>query len=257
MKKDLWKQSRRDFLVRTTCAGLSAAAAQASLTKLGLMNLYAKPSAPTDYRALVCVFLDGGNDSNNMVVPTDSYYTNQYAVARPVNSGLQIPVGNLVGLNAPASLGGRTFGLHPSLPETGRALQPEQGRDHLERRPARRPRQPGRTSTTCRRRTRSSLTPTRSTAGRPAARTSASRPAGAAARPTRPSTATAAPGFPTMTTIAGAIDLLRRRRTAAARDRHGRSRPGPRPERLQRIAAGRRPQELDGLSPARSTGPRR
>ena len=117
MKKNLWKQSRRDFLVRTTCAGLSAAAAQASLTKLGLMNLYAKPSAPTDYRALVCVFLDGGNDSNNMVVPTDSYYTNQYAVARPVNSGLQIPVGNLVGLNAPASLGGRTFGLHPSLPE--------------------------------------------------------------------------------------------------------------------------------------------
>src|SRR5262245_29000254 len=115
--KEILKQSRRDFLIRTTCAGLSAAAAQASLKKLGLMNLYAKPSAPTDYRALVCVFLDGGNDSNNMIVPRDSYYTNQYAAARPPSSGLQIPLASLVPINNPPALGGRTFGLHPSLPE--------------------------------------------------------------------------------------------------------------------------------------------
>jgi uncharacterized protein (DUF1501 family) len=115
--KDILKQSRRDFLIRTTCAGLSAAAAQASLNKLGLMNLYAKPSAPTDYRAMVCIFLDGGNDSNNMVVPRDSYWTSQYAVARPASSGLQIPSGNLVAINNPPALGGRAFGLHPSLPE--------------------------------------------------------------------------------------------------------------------------------------------
>jgi len=115
--KPLLTQSRREFLVRTTCAGLSAAVAQASLRKLGLMNAYARPSAPSDYRALVCVFLAGGNDSNNMVVPTDSYWANQYAVARPASSGLQIPVANLVPINNPASLGGRAFGLHPSLPE--------------------------------------------------------------------------------------------------------------------------------------------
>ena len=28
--------------------------------------------APTDYRALVCIFLDGGNDGNNMIVPLDT-----------------------------------------------------------------------------------------------------------------------------------------------------------------------------------------
>jgi uncharacterized protein (DUF1501 family) len=114
-------QSRRDFLVRTTCAAMSAAAAQASLQKLGLMNLYARPSAPNDYRAMVCIFLDGGNDSNNMVVPTDAYYSGQYALARPANSGIQIPnvglPGGLVSVGAPASLGGRTFGFHPSLAE--------------------------------------------------------------------------------------------------------------------------------------------
>lgn len=114
-------QSRREFLVRTTCAAMSAAAAQASLQKLGLMNLYARPSAPNDYRAMVCIFMDGGNDSNNMVVPTDAFYTGQYALARPANSGLQIPnvgmPGGLVSVGAPASLGGRTFGFHPSLAE--------------------------------------------------------------------------------------------------------------------------------------------
>ena len=114
-------QSRREFLVRTTCAAMSAAAAQASLKKLGLMNLYARPTAPSDYRAMVCIFMDGGNDSNNMVVPTDGYYSGQYALARPLSSGIQIPnvgmPGGLVSVGAPASLGGRTFGFHPSLVE--------------------------------------------------------------------------------------------------------------------------------------------
>lgn len=117
MKKPFLTQSRRDFLIRTTCAGLSAAVAQSSIRKLGLMNLYARPRAPSDYRALVCVFLSGGNDSNNMIVPRDSFWNTQYAVARPAASGLQIPVANLVPVNTPPSLGGRNFGFHPGLPE--------------------------------------------------------------------------------------------------------------------------------------------
>ncbi|MCP6769762.1 hypothetical protein NL529_33445, partial [Klebsiella pneumoniae] len=52
-----------------------------------------------------------------MVVPNDSFWDNQYAVARPANSGIQIPKQNLANLGAPPSLGGRSFGLHPSLTE--------------------------------------------------------------------------------------------------------------------------------------------
>jgi len=109
--------SRRDFLRRTTCAALSAAAAQAGLRKLGLMNLLARPLAPSDYRALVCVFLDGGNDSNNMVVPTDSTHYNQYLAARPLASGLGLDASALAPINVPPvfSGSGRTFGFHPSL----------------------------------------------------------------------------------------------------------------------------------------------
>ena len=109
--------SRRDFLRRTTCAALSAAAAQAGLRKLGLMNLLARPLAPSDYRALVCVFLDGGNDSNNMVVPTDSSHYNQYLAARPLASGLGLDAAALAPINVPPAFSGsgRTFGFHPSL----------------------------------------------------------------------------------------------------------------------------------------------
>jgi uncharacterized protein (DUF1501 family) len=112
--------SRRDFLRRTSCAALSAAAAQASIRRLGLMSLYARPSAPSDYRALVCIFLDGGNDSNNMIVPTDTaHYSNEYLIARPLASGLGLDAATLLDIGTPPSLNGsgRTFGFHPNMPE--------------------------------------------------------------------------------------------------------------------------------------------
>ncbi len=112
-------QSRRDFLRRTTCAALSAAAAQAGIRKLGLLNLHARPLAPSDYRALVCVFLDGGNDGNNLIVPSDTSHYNQYLAARPIAGGLGLDAVNLLAINTPPSFGGtgRSFGFHPSLPE--------------------------------------------------------------------------------------------------------------------------------------------
>ena len=111
--------SRRDFLVRTSCAALSAAAAQSSIRKLGLMSALAQPTSASDYRALVCIFLDGGNDSNNMIIPTDSANYNQYLAARPLSSGLGLDAATLLSLGTPPAFNGtgRTFGLHPSLPE--------------------------------------------------------------------------------------------------------------------------------------------
>lgn len=108
--------SRRDFLVRTTCAALGAAAFQGTVRQFGLANLFATPpdSVTGNYRALVCVFLNGGSDSNNLIIPTDSYYTS-YATPRPT---IAIPQGSVLPLAAPpASLGGRTFGFHPNMPE--------------------------------------------------------------------------------------------------------------------------------------------
>jgi len=72
----------------------------------------------SDYKALVCIFLFGGNDGNNWLVPTDdATYTNQYA---PQRGALAVPnvgmTNGLLPLNANTS-DGHTYGIHPRCPE--------------------------------------------------------------------------------------------------------------------------------------------
>jgi len=82
---------------------------------LGLMNVgpYKRVAAMaqtngSDYKALVAIFLYGGNDSNNMIVPIDSRYS-MYAAAR---GSLSVPQGALL------SLGNTSYGVHPNMPGT-------------------------------------------------------------------------------------------------------------------------------------------
>src|ERR1043166_8224832 len=97
--------TRRQFLCRSFGAFGAAALA---MERFGLLNAFAQS---TDYRALVCIFLFGGNDSGNVVIPYDDYAT--YATARQA-SGIAIPQSSLLQIS-PASIASR-FGLHPSLP---------------------------------------------------------------------------------------------------------------------------------------------
>lgn len=71
----------------------------------------------TGYKALVCVFLSGGNDGNNLVVPNHSSTTvSNYAAYSAARSaqGLAIPQASLLPISVPR-IGGLTYGLHPSL----------------------------------------------------------------------------------------------------------------------------------------------
>jgi uncharacterized protein (DUF1501 family) len=97
--------SRRDFLCRC-CTGLGAAAL--TFERFGLVNALAQAG---DYRALVCIFLFGGNDSDNMVIPYDDYET--YAAVRTETTAVQIPRDSLLTIAPPSA--GAQFGLHPSL----------------------------------------------------------------------------------------------------------------------------------------------
>jgi uncharacterized protein (DUF1501 family) len=110
------EQTRRDFLLRTSCAALGAAAASASLRRFGLLTAKALESAVNasdpNYKALVCIFLSGGNDSNNMIVPMAGNLLTAYNAARPAGSGLQLSQGALHPITVPA-LG--QFGLHANL----------------------------------------------------------------------------------------------------------------------------------------------
>ena len=69
-------------------------------------------SAPfPDYKALVCVFMFGGNDSFNMVVPRSNAEYNVYATSR---QNLAIDQGALLEIS-PITTDGAQYGLHPSM----------------------------------------------------------------------------------------------------------------------------------------------
>ena len=102
-------QSRREFLIRTGCAAVGAAALNAGLKQFGLISALAETRAPVDYRALVCVFLSGGNDGNNMIIPLDSTGLANYNTARS-SSELAIDSGTLLSITPPSI--GTDFGLH-------------------------------------------------------------------------------------------------------------------------------------------------
>jgi uncharacterized protein (DUF1501 family) len=102
-------KSRRDFLC-TVCRGAASLGAGAALSRFSLMNALAQ-SAP-DYKAMVCVFLFGGNDGNNLIVPNSAA---GYAQYQRIRSNLAIPQGQL--LPVTALTGNTSYGLHPAMTE--------------------------------------------------------------------------------------------------------------------------------------------
>jgi len=117
-------KTRRQFLRDTAC-GLTAAAMVNSLDRLSIVNamVQQQPEVASDYKALVCVFLSGGSDCNNMVVPYTGYSdANGYDTTRTA-SGLAVPKTALLQVSPP-NQGGNVFGLHPNLsPEVANSAQ--------------------------------------------------------------------------------------------------------------------------------------
>src|SRR5271157_1508886 len=100
-------RSRRDFL-RLGCRTLSTIGAAAAFGPAGLMTARAQSSS--DYKAMVCIFLFGGNDANNMLVPNDAA---TYANYQKIRQNLAIPQSSLVAIHDPAT--NANYGLHPSF----------------------------------------------------------------------------------------------------------------------------------------------
>jgi uncharacterized protein (DUF1501 family) len=98
--------SRRKF-IGAGCCSLAALGAMSMVSRLGLVNAFAQSPS---YRALVCIFLFGGNDGNNMIVPTDSRYSGYSSI----RGALAIPQGSLIPIS---TAGAGAFGVNPSMPE--------------------------------------------------------------------------------------------------------------------------------------------
>lgn len=101
--------SRRSFL-RSVCTAVGMTSLTS--TVFDLRRIAAASSlAGGDYKALVCVFLYGGNDSNNVLVPRGTGYAG-YAAAR---NSLALPQASLLPIVPISGGDGRQWGLHPRL----------------------------------------------------------------------------------------------------------------------------------------------
>jgi uncharacterized protein (DUF1501 family) len=117
------KKDRREFLIKTGSA-LTMTALATQFRHFGLVSALAqkadeadKPLVPNDYRALVCIFLLGGNDGNNTVIPlhNDSGLSNYnlYSKLREPQ-GLAFPQNVPLPFNVPR-MGNLTYGFHPAF----------------------------------------------------------------------------------------------------------------------------------------------
>ena len=104
--------TRRDFLRVSACGAVGMTAISESLERLGLVSNTAM-AAPSDYRALVCIFLFGGNDANNMVIPVYGSGYTAYAAAR--GGSLAIAQGALAATAITPNSIGLQYALHPAM----------------------------------------------------------------------------------------------------------------------------------------------
>ncbi len=104
--------SRREFLKRASALAFAGTATPFALNLASIGSASAQVAG--GYRAVVCLFLFGGNDHTNTIIPYDQTEYNEYFNSRP---DIALMRNDLAGTAtaAVASQGGRSFAFHPSL----------------------------------------------------------------------------------------------------------------------------------------------
>ncbi len=106
-------QSRRAFLKTSASLGIAGAAAPFVTTLAAIGE--AAASVATDYRALVCVFLYGGNDYANTLTPYDQASYDAYARLRPVLAYQRAALDSTLLVPSTALASGRQYALAPTM----------------------------------------------------------------------------------------------------------------------------------------------
>jgi len=112
--------TRRRFLGQMGCAGLNSIPLLNTLLNLQLAGSIANAAPPTpgEYRALVCLFLSGGNDSFNLLAPhsgASSTHGDSFVEYQTSRGNLALAKPGFHQIH-PENTPGRTFGVHPSMP---------------------------------------------------------------------------------------------------------------------------------------------
>jgi len=112
--------SRRDFVKQACCAAVGSTGIFSALTQLRVLGAVAADALPStaaatapDFKALVCLFLFGGNDGTNVVIPSDDA---SYAIYAKARAELAVAQSSLLPITPRKYSDGRRFALHPSVP---------------------------------------------------------------------------------------------------------------------------------------------
>ncbi|HUL66603.1 MAG TPA: DUF1501 domain-containing protein [Burkholderiaceae bacterium] len=115
------KASRREFIRAASALSLAGSATPWAINLAGI-GAAAAQTVPSDYKALVCIFMYGGNDHSNTIIPVDAAGYQQYAQSR---GNLALAQNTLLPLNAPtnASLSGRQVAMRAEMGQSFDATQ--------------------------------------------------------------------------------------------------------------------------------------
>ena len=101
----------RRALLRAGASAFAIIGAGSRLSRFGRLNAAVNPTTP-NYKAMVCVFLFGGNDAGNMLIPISTVknkYSDYYGIR---GTALGLAQNTLPTITTPAS---EIYGLHPQL----------------------------------------------------------------------------------------------------------------------------------------------
>src|ERR1700678_1804220 len=110
-----YERSRRQFLRTASLTSMAGISASPFILVLNSMAAMAQSSGASDYKALVCVFLQGGNDGHGTVIATDPDSFAAFTQARSGAPGLAYPMSELLPITLQTPQSGRTFALNPYL----------------------------------------------------------------------------------------------------------------------------------------------
>ena len=111
-KKSSGDIQRREFFRQSACAALGVTGLVNMLANLRLMGVAMAQNPGSEYKAIVCLFLNGGNDSTNMLVPKSGQLRIDYDLHRGI---LAVPASSLHEVFPENET--REFGLHPQCDE--------------------------------------------------------------------------------------------------------------------------------------------
>lgn len=109
------QQTRRQFLRTASMASMAGFYVSPFLLNLNAIAAMAQEGNNTGYRALVCIYLQGGNDGHGTVIATDTDSYAAFVQARSGAPGLAYPLSTLLPITLKTPQTGHTFALNPAL----------------------------------------------------------------------------------------------------------------------------------------------